>query len=43
MIQGQLGINPSELAADKATSQWKPEFPFEQSVNANIAFGVYLK
>lgn len=43
MIQGQLSINPSALAADKATSQWKPEFPFEQSVNANIAFGVYLK
>lgn len=43
MIQGQLSINPSALAADKATAKWKPEFPFEQSINANIAFGVYLK
>ena len=43
MLQGQLSINPSALAADHTTSQWKPEFPFEQSVNANIAFGVYLK
>ena len=43
MIQGQLSINPSALAEDHTTAQWKPEFPFEQSVNANIAFGVYLK
>lgn len=43
MIQGQLSINPSALAADKTTAQWKPEYPFEQSINANIAFGVYLK
>ncbi len=43
MLQGQLGINPSALAADKTTAQWKPKDPGSQAVNANIAFGVYLQ
>ena len=43
MLQGQLGINPSALAADNTTAQWKPKDPGSQAVNANIAFGVYLK
>ena len=43
MLQGQLGINPSALAADKTTAQWKPKDPGSQAVNANLAFGVYLQ
>lgn len=43
MLQGQLCINPSELAADHRTAEWHPYLPGNQSVNANITFGVYLK
>ena len=43
MIQGVLSINPSALAADKHTAEWHPSDPGAQSVNANIALGVYLK
>lgn len=43
MIQGVLAVNPSALAADKATAQWLPKAPWDQAINANIAFGVYLK
>ena len=42
MLQGQLCINPSELAADHRTAEWHPYLPGNQSVNANITFGVYL-
>jgi len=43
MLQGQLCINPSLLATDKASAQWHPADPWNQSINANIGFGVYLK
>lgn len=43
MLQGQVCINPSAIAANKSSVQWNPQYPFYQSVNANIAFGVYLK
>ena len=43
MLQGELSINPSALAADKSSLPWRPFFPFRQSVNVNLAFGVYLK
>ena len=43
MVQGQLSINPSALAASKIAAEWHPDFPWEQAVNANITFGVYLK
>lgn len=43
MIEGQVMLNPSALADDRSTAEWHPENPFHQSVNANIAFGVYLK
>ena len=43
MIQGQLTINPSAIAADRSSVRWKPLDPGSQSINANIAFGVYLK
>ena len=43
MLQGQLCINPSAIAADKSSVKWNPTNPGNQSVNANIAFGVYLK
>lgn len=42
MLQGEVAINPSALAADKSTLAWKPLDPGRQAVNANIAFGVYL-
>jgi len=40
---GQLTINPSGLAADKSTAQWKPLDPGWQSINGNLACCVYLK
>ena len=43
MLQGQLTINPSALAADKATAEWHPLSPGYQAINANIALGIYLK
>ena len=43
MLQGSLSINPSALAADKKSYQWDFTNPMEQSVNANLAVGVYLK
>jgi hypothetical protein len=43
MIQGVLSINPSAIAADKTSVQWHPSDLGNQSINANIAFGVYLK
>lgn len=42
MVQGQVSINPSALAADKSTAAWHPQSPGNQSVNANLTFGVYL-
>lgn len=43
MIQGELAVCPWALAADRTTAEWHPLNPGSQSVNANIAFGVYLK
>lgn len=43
MLQGTLSINPSALAADKTTAQWHPLAMTNQSVNANLTVGVYLK
>jgi len=43
MLQGVVCVNPSALAADKSTYKWHPKDPGNQSINANIAFGVYLK
>lgn len=43
MLQGTVSVNPSALAADKASYKWDPKNPWSQSINANIAFGVYLK
>ena len=42
-LQGVLSINPSALAADKSSAQWHPYNPGNQSINANICAGVYLK
>lgn len=42
-LQGALSINPSALAADKTTAQWHPYTPDNQSINANICAGIYLK
>ena len=42
-LQGVLAINPSLLAADRSTAKWHPRAPWDQSVNVNIAAGVYLK
>ena len=43
MLQGQVTINPSELAANPQSAQWKWKDPFGQAINANLAFGVFLK
>lgn len=43
MVQGQLSINPTLLAADHSTAQWHPYTPAAQTVNANLSVGVYLK
>lgn len=43
MLQGVFSINPSALAADRSTAEWHPAFPYEQSINTNIALGFYLK
>ena len=43
MVQGVVCVNPSALADDKTSYKWDPKNPSNQSINANIAFGVYLK
>lgn len=43
MVQGVLSVKPWALAADKSTAEWHPLDPWAQSVNANLAVGVYLK
>lgn len=43
MIQGTLSVNPSAIAADKSSVTWYPSYPFEQSINANLGLGIYLK
>ena len=43
MLMGVVCVNPSALAADRTSYQWDPKNPGNQSINANIAFGVYLK
>lgn len=42
-LQGVFSINPSAIAADKTTVKWHPTHPGNQSINTNIALGVYLK
>ena len=42
-LQGVFAINPSALAADHSTAEWHPVSPGRQSINANVALGVYLK
>lgn len=43
MVQGQLCINPTLLAADLSSARWLPYEPAGQTVNANLSVGVYLK
>ena len=43
MVQGTLSICPWLIADDKSSIQWRPENPSNQSINANIGFGVYWK
>ena len=43
MIQGQLSINPSALAADKTSAEWHPAHPGNQAINTNLAIAIYLK
>ena len=43
MVMGVVCMNPSAIAADKQSVEWHPKTPFHQSINANIAFGVYLR
>lgn len=43
MVQGVLSLKPWALASDKSTAEWHPTDPAAQSINANIALGVFLK
>lgn len=43
MLQGQLSINPTLLAANLSSAQWHPYAPSTQTVNTNLIVGVYLK
>jgi hypothetical protein len=43
MLKGELAICPWLLAEDNSSAAWRPLSPRSQSVNANLAFGVYLK
>ena len=43
MLMGQLMIQPYMLSQDRHTAQWHPKNPGNQTVNANVGFGVYLK
>ena len=43
MVMGAVTINPSGIAADPSSIQWKPYMPGNQTINANLGFGVYLK
>ena len=42
-LLGALSINPTALANDRTTAQWHPTHPSKQSINVNLAVGVYLK
>ena len=43
MLKGQLMINPYYISEDKSSVEWHPKNPGNQSVNANLTFGVFLK
>lgn len=43
MLQGQVTLHPYMLAADRASAQWHPSYPWDQSINANIGLAVYLR
>ena len=43
MLRGEFCINPTLLAADKTTAQWSLRDSGRQTINASLAFGVYLK
>jgi len=43
MLMGQLTLNPYLLATDKESVAWHVTTPWNQSINANIGVGVYLK
>ena len=43
MLQGVLSIAPSALADDHSSAEWHPKAPGTQTVNANVAVGIYLK
>ena len=43
MLQGELCLHPWLMALDKTSVQWRPKYPWFQSLNLNLAIGVYLK
>ena len=43
MLKGQLVLNPYYMSEDKTSVEWNPKNPGKQSVNLNLAFGVYFK
>jgi hypothetical protein len=42
-LMGQVTINPFLIAADRSSVVWHPDYTDNQSINANIGLGVYLK
>ena len=43
MLQATFLLNPSGIAADPSTVQWHSFDPGRQTINTNLAFGVYLR
>ena len=43
MLKGQMVLNPYYMWEDKTSVEWNPKNPGKQSVNLNLAFGVYFK
>jgi hypothetical protein len=43
MLMGQVTVNPYAISEDKNTIYWHPSDPGKQSINVNVAWGIYLK
>lgn len=43
MLQGQFTIVPWLIADNPNNAKWNFDDPFDQAINANLSFGVYLK
>ena len=43
MLMGQVTVNPYAISEDKNTIYWHPSDPGKQSINVNVAWGIYLR